>query len=93
MTTITNALEDANATALPIAWHKLSEMWSATRAERAIVGPYELIAFDIPPTGSHPRIIAWEIHTGPKFMTGVAGAPLTTSTPPRSWRNRKPADC
>lgn len=75
MTTAINAPEGANAPALPIAWHKLSEMWSATRAERAIVGSYELIAFDIPPTGSHPRIIAWEMHTGPKFTTGVAGAP------------------
>lgn len=68
-----NAPAGANALSLPIVWRKLSEMWSATSAERAIVGAYELIAFDIPAAGPHPRIIAWELHTGPQFMTGVAG--------------------
>lgn len=75
MTTITNAPKGANAQATPIVWRKLSEMWSATSAQRAIVDAYELIAFDIPPAGPHPRIIAWELHTGPQFMTGVAGGP------------------
>jgi len=70
-----NAPAGANAPALPIVWRKLSEMWSATSAQRAIVDAYELIAFDIPPAGPHPRIIAWELHTGPQFMTGVAGGP------------------
>lgn len=70
-----NAPAGANAPSLPIVWRKLSEMWSATSAERAIVDAHELIAFDIPPAGLHPRIIAWELHTGPQFMTGVAGGP------------------
>ncbi|CBS89000.1 hypothetical protein [Azospirillum lipoferum] len=70
-----NAPAGANAPALPIVWRKLSEMWSATSAQRAIVDAYELIAFDIPPAGPHPRLIAWELHTGPQFMTGVAGGP------------------
>ncbi|MGF7173364.1 hypothetical protein [Azospirillum doebereinerae] len=72
----------ANASALPIVpsitWRRLSEMWSATSAERAFIGPYELIAFDIPPAGPHPRIIAWELHIGPQFTTGIAGAPANS---------------
>ncbi len=75
MMTLTNAPTGANTPALSITWHRLSEMWSATSAERAFVGPYELIAFDTPPSGPHPRIIAWEMYTGPKFMSGVAGGP------------------
>ena len=51
-----NAPAGANAPTLPIVWRKLSEMWSATSAQRAIVDACELIAFDIPPAGPHPRI-------------------------------------
>lgn len=75
MSVLSNAPAGANASASPIVWRKLSEMWSATTAERAFIGPYELIAFDIPPAGQYPRIIAWEMHTGPNFTTGIAGAP------------------
>ena len=53
----------AEPTAFP--WNPDPEFWSATRAEHAIIGGYELVAFDIlgTPTGG-PRIIGWELFTG-----------------------------
>lgn len=67
--------ESPNTLALPIVWHKLAFPWSTTTAERAIVGSYELMAFDAPPDGPHPRNIGWALHTGPGFKTHVAGGP------------------
>lgn len=45
---------------------------SADRAERAVVGSYELVAFDVPADGDKPRMIGWEISTGPELQTQVA---------------------
>lgn len=78
MTNPTNAPDGANTPALPIVWHKLAYMWSTTTAERAIVGSYELMAFDAPPDGAHPRTIGWGLNTGPQFMTHVAGGPAAS---------------
>lgn len=53
-------------------WRHEPEFWSATKAEHAIVGKYELVAFDLPPHGPTPRIIGWEVFTGSKFYDQVA---------------------
>ena len=45
-----------------VAWKPDPEFWSATRAERAFVEGYELVAFDIPPGAGGPqRVIGWEV--------------------------------
>lgn len=75
MTNPTNAPDGANTLALPIVWHKLAFPWSTTTAERAIFNSYELMAFDAPPDGPHPRNIGWALNTGPGFKTHVAGGP------------------
>ena len=49
----------------PLHWVDDSAYWSANRAQHAIVGDYELIAYDIPPTGDAAAKIGWEIYTGP----------------------------
>lgn len=52
-------------------------MWGASLAERAVAirgrRAFELLAFDLPPTEHHPRIIGWEVWTGPRFETSVGG--------------------
>ena len=53
-------------------WTPDLEWRSANRAEHAIVGLYELLAFDLPPGDSHPREIGWEVYTGPKLLDQVA---------------------
>jgi hypothetical protein len=53
-------------------WVPDPEWPTANRAEHAIVGEYELVAYDLPDNGVAPRLIGWEIFTGPKFMTPVA---------------------
>jgi hypothetical protein len=40
--------------AVKIEWSRDPEFWSATAAEHAFVGPYELVAFDIPPSDQFP---------------------------------------
>jgi hypothetical protein len=58
-----------------ITWQPDPEFLSATRAEHAIVGDHELVAFDLPPTPGFPkRDIAWEIFTGPRLHDKIAGA-------------------
>ena len=45
-----------------VAWKPDPEIWSATRAQRAFVEGYELVAFDIPPGAGGPqRVIGWEV--------------------------------
>ena len=45
-----------------IVWKHDPEFWWATRAERAFIQGYELVAFDIPPGPAGPqRVIGWEI--------------------------------
>jgi hypothetical protein len=54
----------AEPTAFP--WKPDPEFGSANRAEHAILGDYELVAFDLPSTLSGvPHIIGWELFTGP----------------------------
>jgi hypothetical protein len=60
----------AEPTAFP--WKPDPEFGSAERAEHALIGGYELVAFDIPatPTGE-PRIIGWELFGGPDLFSLV----------------------
>ena len=45
-----------------IVWRRDRDFFSATRAERAFVDGYELVAFDIPPDApGQQRIIGWEV--------------------------------
>ena len=54
----------ADPTAFP--WKPDPEFGSANRAEHAIIGGYELVAFDLPSTlPGVPHIIGWELFTGP----------------------------
>jgi hypothetical protein len=50
----------------PIPWRPDPEFASANRAEHAIIGGFELIAYDLPETRKgEPRIVGWELFTGP----------------------------
>ena len=49
----------------PIPWQPDPEFSGADQAERAVVGSFELIAYDLPETRQSPRIIGWEMFTGP----------------------------
>ena len=61
----------AEPTAFP--WKPDPEFRSANRAEHAIIGGYELVAFDLPSTLSGvPQIIGWELFTGPDLRELVA---------------------
>jgi hypothetical protein len=61
-----------------IHWKPEPEFWSATRAEHARVGAYELVAFDLPPHRGEPRIIGWELFTGPDLNDLVAKGDAAT---------------
>jgi hypothetical protein len=59
-------------TAKKIEWKPDLEFWSASQAEHAFVGPYELVAFDLPEDKSGPREIGWELYIGTDFDVLVA---------------------
>jgi hypothetical protein len=50
-------------TAFP--WKPDPEFGSANRAEHAVIGDYELVAFDLPSTLPGVPLIGWELFTGP----------------------------
>ena len=60
------------------AWKSDGEFWSANRAEKRIVGPYELVAFDLPATQNSPAEIGWELFGESNFMTQLATGRTTT---------------
>jgi hypothetical protein len=60
------------------AWIIDSEFWSANRAEKRIVGPYELVAVDLPATPNCPAEIGWELFGEPNFVTQLATGRTTT---------------
>lgn len=57
-------------------WRTDPSWWSANRAEKAIVGPYELVAFDLPAHKDFLPEIGWEVFGGParqdQLATGTA---------------------
>jgi hypothetical protein len=59
-------------------WQIDGEFWSANRAEKRIVGPYELVAFDLPATRDCPAEIGWELFGEPNFETQLATGRTTT---------------
>jgi hypothetical protein len=52
-----------------IAWSRGPEFSSPNHAEHARIGPYELVAFDLPATDREPWIIGWELFGGPDLQT------------------------
>lgn len=58
--------------AMLIQWEPEPEFWSANRAERARIGTYELVAFDLSPDQLGHRTIGWELFAGPKLQDLVA---------------------
>jgi hypothetical protein len=62
-----------NAGKLAVEWLRDPEFLSASQAEHAFVGAYELVAFDIPPTDQFPtRDIGWELFGEEQFMIQLA---------------------
>jgi hypothetical protein len=55
--------------ATAIVWSRDPEFSSASHAEHARVGPYELVAFDLPATDREPWIIGWELFGGRDLQT------------------------
>ncbi len=56
----------------PIPWRPDPEFWHANRAEHAIIGGFELIAYDLPGSRQgEPRVVGWELFTGPDLHTLV----------------------
>ena len=48
-----------------IVWTRDSEWRSAQHAEKAIIGEYELVVFDLAADEHHQAEIGWEIFAGP----------------------------
>ena len=62
-----------------IKWTRDPEFWSAEQAEHAIVGNYELVAFNLQPTAHFPtRDIGWELFGPPKWQTQLATGKCVT---------------
>jgi hypothetical protein len=57
---------------MSIQWIPDASFSSADRAEHALIGGHELVAFDLPPHQRFPRQIGWELFAGPKLQDLVA---------------------
>ncbi len=56
-----------------IPWQPDPGFPNANRAEHAIIGGFELIAYELPAAPSvSPRVIGWELFTGPDLHNLVA---------------------
>lgn len=56
-----------------LTWGPHTEMWSASRTERARSSGFEVLVYDLPPSPDFPcRLIGWEIFTGPRYFRQVA---------------------
>jgi hypothetical protein len=64
--------------ASPITWKIDVTFWSPNRAEHALTGRHELVAFDLPEVNGCPRVIGWEVFGGaPRFLDMIAKGELT----------------
>lgn len=56
-----------------IDWHRVPGFLPLSIAHRAVIGAYELTAFDLPDLDrdEHARLVGWEIHTGPQYLALV----------------------
>jgi hypothetical protein len=70
------------------AWSRDPEFSSPSHAEHARVGPYELVAFDLPSTDREPWIIGRELFGGPDLQTLIR-APARPSTMPKPRLRRR----
>ena len=55
-----------------VTWQRDPEFSRANRAEHALVGDYELIAFDLPATLAGPAVIGWELFGPPRHQELIA---------------------
>jgi hypothetical protein len=61
-----------------VQWLPDREFWSATRAEHAFVGNFELIAFDLPAMTLSPHEIGFEVFGPPDHRTLMATGAAAT---------------
>jgi hypothetical protein len=55
-----------------IRWESDPEFWGATYAEHALIGVFELVAFDLPPHQGEPRVVGWELYSGEDLSNLIA---------------------
>ena len=55
-----------------VTWHRDPEFIGANRAERAMVGDYELVVFDLPADRAGPAVISWELFGPPRHQELIA---------------------
>jgi hypothetical protein len=51
-----------------ITWQDEPEFIGANRAERARIGDYELVVFDLPSDRAGPAVIGWELFGPPRHQ-------------------------
>ena len=55
-----------------VTWQEEAEFIGADHAERARVGDYELVAFDLPADRAGPAVIGWELFGPPRHQELIA---------------------
>jgi len=55
-----------------VTWQTDSEFIGANHAERAMVGDYELLVFDLPADCAGPAVIGWELFGPPRHQELIA---------------------
>jgi hypothetical protein len=53
-------------------WQRDPEFIGANRAERALIGDYELVVFDLPADRAGPAVIGWELFGPPRHQELIA---------------------
>jgi hypothetical protein len=51
-----------------VTWQRDPEFIGANRAERACIGDYELLVFDLPDHRAGPAVIGWELFGPPRHQ-------------------------
>ena len=55
-----------------VTWQEEPEFIGANRAERARIGDYELLVFDLPADRAGPAVIGWELFGPPRHQELIA---------------------
>ena len=71
-----------------VTWQRDPEFSRANRAEHALVGDYELIAFDLPATLAGPAVIGWELFGPPRHQELIAHGEAQTFGEAKGSRDR-----